>query len=95
LGFELVRNSDGRLVWHGDDHYDGDSHPYADEHDDTRWIAPDASDGGPPTFFVTGTETDSFPGQSQSYPINESTGIPAFTVHRPLLEMFGIPTRLE
>lgn len=59
---------------------------------DTWWIAPDEQNGGLPTFYITGTETDSFRGQSQSYPISGSTGIPAFTVHRPLLEMFGIPT---
>jgi hypothetical protein len=59
---------------------------------DTWWIAPDPENGGLPTFYITGTETDSFRGQTQSYPFSGSTGIPAFTVHRPLLETFGIPT---
>lgn len=59
---------------------------------DTWWIAPDAQNGGLPTFFATGTETDSFRGQSQSYPFSGSTGIPAFTVHRPILQFFGVPT---
>jgi hypothetical protein len=59
---------------------------------DTWWIAPDPSNGGLPTFFVTGTETDSFRGQSQSFSISGSTGIPAFTVHRPILQFFGQPT---
>jgi hypothetical protein len=59
---------------------------------DTWWIAPDPSNAGLPTFFVTGTETDSFRGQSQSFPISGRTGIPAFTVHRPILQFFGQPT---
>jgi hypothetical protein len=59
---------------------------------DTWWIAPDAQNGGLPTFYATGTETDSFRGQSQSFPFSGSTGIPAFSVHRPLLTLFGIPT---
>jgi hypothetical protein len=59
---------------------------------DTWWIAPDPENGDLPTFYATGTETDSFRGQSETFPISGSTGIPAFTVHRPLLELFGIPT---
>ena len=59
---------------------------------DTWWIAPDPENGGLPTFFVTGTETDSFRGQTETFPISGSTGIPAFTVHRPILEFFGVPT---
>jgi hypothetical protein len=57
---------------------------------DTWWIAPDPQNGGLPTFFATGTETDSFRGQTQTTQVDGSTGIPAFTVHRPLLEMFGM-----
>lgn len=59
---------------------------------DTWWIAPDPENGGLPTFFASGTETDSFRGQSVSYPFSGSTGIPAFTVHRPILQFFGVPT---
>lgn len=59
---------------------------------DTWWIAPDPENGGLPTFYATGTETDSFRGQTQSYGFSGSTGIPAFTVHRPILEFFGVPT---
>jgi hypothetical protein len=47
---------------------------------------------GLPTFYATGTETDSFRGRTQTSPISGGPGIPAFTVHRPLLEMFGVPT---
>lgn len=59
---------------------------------DTWWIAPDPENGGLPTFYATGTETDTFRGQTDSSPISGSTGIPAFDVHRPLLELFGMPT---
>ena len=59
---------------------------------DTWWIAPDPQNGGLPTFYATGTETDRFRGQSVSYQISGSLGIPDFTVHRPLLQLFGIPT---
>jgi hypothetical protein len=59
---------------------------------DTWWIAPDPDNGGLLSFFATGTETDSFRGQSVSYPFSGSTGIPAFTVHRPILQFFGVPT---
>jgi hypothetical protein len=59
---------------------------------DTWWIAPDPENGGLPTFYATGIETDSFRGQTQSYGFSGSTGIPAFTVHRPILEFFGVPT---
>lgn len=59
---------------------------------DTWWIAPDDNNNGLPTFYISGTETDSFRGQSESYPFSGSTGIPAFTVHRPILELFGVPT---
>jgi hypothetical protein len=59
---------------------------------DTWWIAPDPDNGGLPTFYATGTETDSFRGQTESFPFGGSTGIPAFTVHRPILELFGQPT---
>jgi hypothetical protein len=56
------------------------------------YVATDPS-MGIPVFFASWTETDTFRGQSQTYPVtNQSTGIPAFTVHRPLLELFGIPT---
>jgi hypothetical protein len=57
---------------------------------DTWWIAPDPENGGLPTFYATGTETDSFRGQTQTTAIEGSTGIPAFTVHRPLLNMFDM-----
>jgi hypothetical protein len=59
---------------------------------DSWLIAPDPQNGDLPTFYATGTETDSFRGQTQSFPISGSTGIPAFSVHLPLLQMFGIPT---
>lgn len=48
---------------------------------------------GIPVFFASWTETDTFRGQTQTFPVtDESTGIPAFTVHRPVLQLFGIPT---
>jgi hypothetical protein len=59
---------------------------------DTLWIAPDPDNGGLLTFFATGTETDTFRGQSQSFSLSGSTGIPAFSVHRPILQFFGVPT---
>jgi hypothetical protein len=58
----------------------------------TWWIAPDPSNGGLPTFYISGTETDSFRGQTDSFAFSGSTGIPAFTVHRPILKLFGQPT---
>lgn len=59
---------------------------------DTWWIQADPENDGLPTFYITGTETDSFRGQTESYPFTGSTGIPAFTVHRPVLELFNVPT---
>jgi hypothetical protein len=59
---------------------------------DTWWIAPDPQNNYLPTFFASGTETDTFRGQSQSFPFSGSTGIPAFSVHRPILQFFGVPT---
>jgi hypothetical protein len=59
---------------------------------DSWWIANDPQNGGLPTFFATGTETDSSRGQTQSFPFSGSTGILAFTVHRPILQFFGVPT---
>ena len=50
-------------------------------------------DMGVPTFWASWTETDSFRGQSQTFDVtDQSTGIPAFTVHRKILQAFGIPT---
>ena len=59
----------------------------------TSWyIAPDPENDGLPTFFASGVETDSFRGQTQATAFtDQSTGIPAITAHRPLLQMFGVP----
>jgi hypothetical protein len=43
---------------------------------DTWWIAPDPDNEGLLTFFATGIETDTFRGQSQSFSLSGSTGIP-------------------
>jgi len=57
------------------------------------YIAPDPAMGGIPTFWASWTETDTFRGSSQTVEmVNQPTGIPAFSVHRPLLQLFGIPT---
>lgn len=62
--------------------------------DISSWhIAPDAQNGGLPTFFASGVETDSFRGQTRTFAFpDQSTGVPAFSVHRPLEQLFGIPT---
>lgn len=49
---------------------------------------------GIPTFWASWSEVDTFRGQSSGpyQVIDESTGIPAFSMHRPLLQLFGVPT---
>ena len=74
---------------HGGD-FNGAGHTSYDI--DTWWIAPDPANGDLPTFFASGTETDSFRGQTESFSFSGTTGIPAFTVHRPILQFFGQPT---
>jgi hypothetical protein len=59
---------------------------------DTWWIAPDPDNGGLLVGGAAGTETDTFRGQSQSFSLSGSTGIPAFSVHRPIVQFFGVPT---
>jgi len=71
--------------------FNGAGHTVMHIHD--WYIAPDAQNGGLPTFFASWDEIDTFRGQTQpSTHTNESTGIPALSIHRPLLTMFGIPT---
>jgi len=48
---------------------------------------------GIPTFYASWTETDTFRGQSKTFQVtDESTGVPAMTIHRRTLQLFGIPT---
>jgi hypothetical protein len=61
--------------------------------DITDWYIAVDPNMGVPTFFASWTETDTFRGQSQTVQYTDaSTGIPAFTVHRPILQLFGMPT---
>lgn len=62
-------------------------------YDFTDWyIAPDPN-SGLPTFFASWTETDYFQGQTETFKItDESTGVPAVTIHRQVLQLFGVPT---
>jgi hypothetical protein len=71
--------------------FSGAGHAVYDIHD--WYVAPDPQNNDLPTFFASWTETDSFRGQTETSEwVDQSTGIPAFTVHRPLLELFGVPT---
>jgi len=54
---------------------------------------PSNSNGGLPTFFASGTEIDTYKGQTQTTPFtDQDTGILAMTAHRPILQLFGVPT---
>ena len=57
---------------HGDG-FNGAGHTTYDV--ETWWIAPDPSNGGYQRSSLRRRETDTFRGQSQSYPISQSTGI--------------------
>jgi hypothetical protein len=62
-------------------------------YDITDWYIQVDPSMGIPTFYASWTETDTFRGQSQTFQvIDQSTGIPAFTIHRKVLQLFGIPT---
>jgi hypothetical protein len=74
---------------HGDG-FSGAGHTVMDIHDWSVQIDPDM---GIPVFYASWHEVDTFRGQTQTFDYTDAnTGIPAITVHRPLLEMFGIPT---
>jgi len=72
--------------------FSGAGHSVMDIHD--WYVAPDPEFGGLPAFFASWTETDTFRGTVDGpfEVVNQPTGIPAFSVHRPLLQLFGIPT---
>jgi hypothetical protein len=57
--------------------------------DITSWtIAPGSA--GPQTFFSTGTETDSYRGQSQTYPFTDlDSGLSAVPGHYTASDVFG------
>jgi hypothetical protein len=62
-------------------------------YDITDWSIQVDPSMGIPAFYASWTETDTFRGQSQTYQVtDQSTGIPAFTIHRQTLQLFGIPT---
>jgi hypothetical protein len=75
---------------HGDG-FNGAGHSVFDISD---WSIKMDPDMGVLTFWASWTEVDTFRGQSSGpYQVtDESTGIPAFSAHRPLLQLFGIPT---
>jgi hypothetical protein len=61
--------------------------------DITDWYIQVDPTMGIPTFYASWTETDTFRGQSQTYQVtDQTTGIPAMTIHRQVLQLFGIPT---
>jgi hypothetical protein len=71
--------------------FNGAGHSVFDIHD---WrVAVDPS-MGIDVFYASWTEVDTSKGQTEGpYEVtDQSTGVPAITVHRPLLTLFGIPT---
>lgn len=75
---------------HGGVYGDGAGHSAFDY---TDWyVAVDPSMGFP-VFYASWTETDTFRGQTQTKHVtDQSTGIPAFTIHRAtLIQAFGQP----
>ena len=70
--------------------FNGAGHTVMDVHSWSVQIDPDM---GIPVFYASWHEIDTFRGQTQTFDYTDAnTGIPAISVHRPLLKMFGVPT---
>jgi len=93
---EFDRSADGTKTW-GDGEFAGCGHSIGGggggaghiSFEITSWtIAPGSA--GAQTFFVTGEETDSFRGHTETFDVtNDDTGISAVPGHYNTLEVFG------